>query len=192
MAREIQMAIWCDVCQAGGAQSEAEELPAVTIGTRASDKPKVLALCETHKAELYDPLVGVLSEHGVLAEKLGMATAEAKPVSSTDGRKFPAPDGLMYHCSEHPEYTSKLRSTVNNHRNEKHGAAADVYIIGNHELEYKCDICPEQFTSPQGLSVHKDSRHVPVEESRAVKAAQVGVAKRNAAKKASKKVLGAA
>lgn len=61
MAREVVTRIWCDVCFHEGEHTEAEELPPVTIG---NTKPRLLALCERHRKEFYDPFQQLLSELG--------------------------------------------------------------------------------------------------------------------------------
>lgn len=182
MAREISLTIWCDVCYDDNVQTEGEELPPITLGNL---KPRVIALCEEHKAGLFDRLSDALTQHGVLADKLGFAGPQAAAAAPTRSKAHIKnnPEGLMFTCSAcGPEVQYKVRSSANNHRDKTHGGSSEVFILSSMELPYKCDHCPETFSMPQGAAVHMEKRHPD--------AGGAPVAKR-AAKKAAKE-LGAA
>lgn len=125
MARELEIKIWCDPCFVEDIKTEGEELAPVAL---AGTKPKVLAMCERHRKELYDPFVAVLTEYGVTLEQLGRtrpgvkksptassASEGAPPSQATDsstGRPVQCPD-----CTE----SRKNPAGVSKHLRSEHG-----------------------------------------------------------------------
>lgn len=65
MAREIITRIWCDVCLEDEQQVDATETPPIIMG---SNKPRILALCETHEKEFLTPLRELLLAAGSLVD----------------------------------------------------------------------------------------------------------------------------
>jgi hypothetical protein len=138
MARRVIVKMLCDPCLAGGVEVEAEELPAMTL---TGNKPRVLALCESHRNEVYDPLVAMLKDHGQIVDiEPATGTASApKAAKKTAAAKAPAPGvsgEVQYHCPECREAGE-----------------------------------PRSFTAPQGLGAHRYRAHGVESASKQEKAA---------------------
>lgn len=117
MAREIVTLthVWCDVCLRDGQQVEAEELPPVSIGKL---KPRLLALCEPHRKELFDPFREVVSDLGqIVPSSVQLGLPGSTIASASDQGIWPCPDPDCEHHSQ--PYTH--RQSLRNHAREKHG-----------------------------------------------------------------------
>lgn len=78
MAREVIVRTWCDQHLAEGQRAEAVELPPLALHEVGS-KPRVVALCEPCRKELYDPLVQLLKAHGQVVDEQYRPTKRATP-----------------------------------------------------------------------------------------------------------------
>lgn len=170
MAREIVTNIWCDPCFQGPDQerNEGEEVTIALNGTA----PKVMALCDRHRKELYIPLAAALTEYGQRTE--GSARGgKTRPAGATSGRPTaaaPATAGPLAgkgHGGEHkcPEcdYAGPTRDALNSHLTNYHDTSlAEVEAAAAGEtLPYACDVedCARTFPAPQGKGAHMRAKH---------------------------------
>lgn len=111
MARRVIVETLCDPCLAQGTEVAAEELPPLPL---IGNKPRVLALCPDHRAEVYEPLLAMVKEHGQIVDiepATGTAPRARVKATTSDGgsldcpecraagtpRSFTAPQGLGAH-----------------------------------------------------------------------------------------------
>jgi hypothetical protein len=127
MARRVITTMLCDPCLAEGNEVEGEELPPLPL---IGNKPRILALCEDHRAEVYDPLVEMVREHGQIVDIEPGPRAVARPARTrTRTRPEREPE---------PEPESPAEEPV---------------------AEYECPDCARSFTTPQGLGAHRSRVH---------------------------------
>lgn len=161
MAREIKQLIWCDLCmEIDGVQTEAEEMPPVTIGNK---KPRVLAACKEHQVEFFDKFVEILESAGIFADQLdnpGRATRSSvgRPRSGVDtsttstGKPVVCP--LVSECEARP---LKNISTVSSHLRQIHGKSM-FEALGKDGQLYDVD------GSPIDMPEIRATREVPTVE----------------------------
>lgn len=119
MARELVTHIWCDACLATPEGEEpvytkAEELPPTTMGAM---KPRLLALCEPHRKEYYDPFRELLQRLGQVVPDTGPRAVSAAPAAP--GRKvWPCP---VPTCPRHTQPFSN-KTSRSSHAQREHGA----------------------------------------------------------------------
>lgn len=111
MARRVIVETLCDPCLAKGSEVAAEELPPLPL---IGNKPRVLALCPDHRAEVYEPLLAMVKEHGQIVDiepatgttakaRVKTATPEAGSLDCPEcraaetPRSFTTPQGLGAH-----------------------------------------------------------------------------------------------
>lgn len=82
MARQITVRTLCDVHLAKGEQVDGRELTVALDGA----KPRVLALCEPCYADLWAPVLALVSEHGQ-----PVPTDAAAQPTTAPGRRLPCP-----------------------------------------------------------------------------------------------------
>lgn len=117
MAREVLTRIWCDVCLADvedgeePTHTEAEETSPVTIGFL---KPRVVALCEAHRKELFDPFDQLVRELGQPLHSGGPVIAA--PTGSRP-KAYPCPDP---ECEKHDDAYANA-SSLGGHAQRVHG-----------------------------------------------------------------------
>lgn len=90
MARELQVKIWCDPCATQDLRTEGVETPLVTIG---GNKPRMVALCEPHRKELYDPFAEIITNLGVTMDQIESNRAP-KRVKAKSGSDAPPPSQM--------------------------------------------------------------------------------------------------
>lgn len=136
MARELVTNIWCDVCLTPGEDAEpeytpAKEHPPVTVGML---QPRVVALCDTHRKELFEPFETLIREHGQTPGKITdipkAAAPKKAPKTRATGAPIPCPDPA---CEKHANPYENSSSLTGHARNahgmtlnqlrEKHGIA---------------------------------------------------------------------
>lgn len=106
MARVITVQTLCDPClNLDKAEVPGEELPPLPL---VGNKPRVLAVCQRHKAEVYDPLLAMVRDYGQIVDIDGTTSngkATKKVVQAGAGLTCPecgrddfaAPQGLGAH-----------------------------------------------------------------------------------------------
>lgn len=104
MAREVQIATWCDHCLAEGEQTAATEY----AGLNSSGVRVVVDLCDEHVVEYLDPALGVFDSYG-----RGEAKTQGKR------RKMTPASGPCPECGR--EFASA--QAVGMHRWRKHGVS---------------------------------------------------------------------
>lgn len=116
MAREVVTHIWCDVClQEDDQHVEAVETPPITVGTM---KPRVLALCERHTKEVYEPFKELVTDLGVVAhDTTASAAPRRSPGTSPGSGIFPCP---VPEC-EKQTHPFKHEQSLRNHSKQVHG-----------------------------------------------------------------------
>lgn len=180
MAREVVTHVWCDVCLQEDNYSEAKELPPITLGGM---KPRVLALCELHEKEVYQPIRELLTELGVVADSLHTGTKF--PGTSPGSGVWPCPDPG---CPKHTK-PYKHEQSLRNHARDVHnvsitvlrkqfgpggGGAPDEALFDEEDpgpapavTEAVCDVegCDKVYAWPEirypavALGVHKSKAH---------------------------------
>jgi hypothetical protein len=80
---------------AQGSEVAAEELPPLPL---IGNKPRVLALCDVHRKEVYEPLVEMVKEFGQIVDIDG--TAATAPKRSASRSSSPAPSSDALWCPE--------------------------------------------------------------------------------------------
>lgn len=109
MAREVVTHIWCDVCMhTDDVYTEATETPPIVLGNM---KPRVLALCDVHTKEVYEPIKELLTELGQVAD------AAKFPGTSPGSGTWPCPDPA---CHKH-DRPFKHEQSLRNHSKQVHG-----------------------------------------------------------------------
>lgn len=149
MAREVIVSTWCDVCLAEDERVDARELSITVTEVSGKPKPRVLALCPAHEAELVTPLLELLEEHGQLVDTEGNPITPAKAKSADKG-----PKAMSCPVCSH---VSPNRTALASHTKSMHGKTLA-------ELEGKPRpwVCPDcGYGSPkrQGLAAHRRSAH---------------------------------
>lgn len=131
MAREIITTILCDVClndEEIDEKVEAVEMPPVSIGGAA---PKVVALCEEHKADYWEPFIVLLDNLGQAVQsgkiKKSSKTAAKATLPLTSDEELPRiPKITSAQCPEcekvyaFPEY-KRPQQALGLHRRRAHG-----------------------------------------------------------------------
>lgn len=111
MAREVITRILCDVCMhLDEAYVEAVETPPITIGTA---KPRILALCEVHHKEVFEPIKELLMDLGTVLSEGSPATTRF-PGTSPGSGVFPCP---VPDCHKHTKPFKHEQSLRNHSRN---------------------------------------------------------------------------
>lgn len=112
MAREFVTHIWCDVClEQDDIRTEGSETPAITIGNM---KPRVLALCDTHMKEHYEPVKQMLQELGQPVDLPVQRSHRSDRVEEGEEMECPYPG-----CTGYGPY--RLKSSLRNHFKDVHG-----------------------------------------------------------------------
>lgn len=167
MAREVITRVWCDLCLSEDTQTEGVETPPITLG---GHKPRVLALCDVHTKEVYDPLRDLLREFGQVVDE----TAVRLPGTSPGSGIFPCPDPT---CHKHVK-PFKHEQSLRNHAKGVHGKSVTELraVLAGEEppapveplvTEAKCDQpgCDKVYAYPAfkrprtALGVHKAKAH---------------------------------
>lgn len=117
MARELVTHIWCDVCLSPGEGQDpeyvkGEELPPVVLG---NFKPRLLALCEPHRKEFYDPFRDMVARLGQVVPE-GAARPSAAPVHAPGAYACPVPT-----CPKHAN-PYRHDTSLGSHCRREHGA----------------------------------------------------------------------
>ena len=95
MARQVIVQTLCDPCLAKGEEVDAEELPPLGL---VGNKPRVLALCDVHRKEVYEPLVQMVKDYGQIVD-IEPATAST-PRKPAKAAAAPAPASAALPCPE--------------------------------------------------------------------------------------------
>lgn len=114
MAREVITKIWCDVCLQDDVYTDGSETPPITIG---SLKPRVMALCDVHVKEVFDPIKELLTELGQVLPQQG--TMARMPGTSPGSGVWPCPDPQ---CAKHTR-PYKHEQSLRNHVRQEHQMA---------------------------------------------------------------------
>jgi hypothetical protein len=158
VAREVIFKTWCDLCLAAEQKNvEGIELPALAL-PEVGNKPRVVALCEVHRKELYDPLVEVLREHGQIADEAGQPTGHTGPRGPYKKRgataKENVPGGMDCPQCGH---NSPNRSALSSHVRNMHDATLGE--VTGRPTPYECPECGRGFVAPQGVAAHRRIAH---------------------------------
>lgn len=164
MARQIIENVLCDVCLNDDETfTPAVETPWVAIG---SAKPKVVALCERHMKELFEPFQSVLAEHGQ-TEGGGKVLRSGAADSRGEATHF-CPDPT---CDRHTKgytYRSSLSSHVERHHEmtlTELRAKVGLEEEPSSELDESCPECGELFPASayqypkRILGIHRAQKH---------------------------------
>lgn len=85
MARELTMNLWCDVCLAAGDREQAEGEYTITVVGVLQSRPRLVALCERHRKEHYDPIVTLLQDFSSVPDAAPKATKKAAAAAAASG-----------------------------------------------------------------------------------------------------------
>lgn len=151
MAREIVISVLCDACLRHEIRTEATELPPLSLAP--TRKPRVLALCDPCKKELYEPLLLLLAERGAPVADDGTAPLPTLVPTEASGKGRPPIESPCPACA----HVSISRGALKSHVRQVHGTTLDE--LNGEETPYPCPICGRGFTRPQGLSTHRRIVH---------------------------------
>lgn len=156
MARQVEVKVLCDPCMARDQEAAGEEF---TISLQG-DKPLVVAFCEPHRKEFYDPIVDALAIYGEKASA-DMLSGKAKRQTYPSVR---AERGSGEHACPVEGCTKAYawRGSLRTHVQDEHGTTLAV-LEGRtgSETVYKCEVegCGRAFDSAQGLALHTTRLH---------------------------------
>jgi ribosomal protein S27E len=162
MARQVIVKTWCDPCLDNGQDNEGVELPALKL-PELPGRARLLALCEVHRKELYDPLVEALrllgqpvdAEGAVVPTKTTRKKAAA-PVEPTAVEPAAA-DGRVA-CPSCGESLAS-RTGLQAHVRRIHDTTLAVLEGRNAEDGFACPECGQVCLNPQGLGAHRSRIH---------------------------------
>lgn len=149
MARQINVSILCDPCLSNEIASEGAEEYVLTIQGVAGGKPRVVALCSTHRKEFYDPISEVLSLYGQPPIKAGaykgprvehLEESSGPVVCPACDRSYKNRGSLRSHCSE------------THHRT--------LAQLEGKPTPFPCETCEMAFERNQQLALHTKRAHV--------------------------------
>lgn len=134
MARRVEISVLCDVCLAEDVESEGVEVSVSLDGAA----PRTLALCETDRKDLLDPLADALVRLGQLPEGASIRDRKSE---------------LCPVCGK--GYTTRKR--LGDHMGKMHGTTLGLLESGQEpdSEAFPCDRCDKSFPTSQGLSMHK-------------------------------------
>jgi hypothetical protein len=149
MAREVIVRTWCDPCLADDKHEEGDEFGPMSL---IPGKPRVVALCEVHRKELYDPLIELLTDHGQPVDSDGNSSpgvrGHHKPrATNATGPTCPA-------CG----HVSTTRTALQAHTRKMHEASLGV-LEGKAPSVHTCPECQREFDTPQGMGAHRRAVH---------------------------------
>jgi hypothetical protein len=177
MAREVIVKTWCDPCLAEDVNEEGTELAPILLPELGGTKPRVVAVCEVHRKELYQPLLDLLAEHGQMVDEDGNPTGPRgsykKRANSTQGPLTCPAEGC--------DHSSPNRSALSSHVRNMHDTTLSV--LQGEETPYECPECGLKSARPQGIAAHRRKVHgvvgtsataVAVREAKAASSADQG------------------
>lgn len=150
MAREVIVRTWCDPCLAEDRHTEAEELPPLALTGR---KPRVVALCEVHRKELFDPLAQLLADHG---QPVDESTSSLRIPKSSPTAK-PSTSGSSELKCPGCEYIAPNRSSLQSHARAQHNTT--LAELAGEPTPFECDVCHQKFSTNAGRGVHRTRSH---------------------------------
>jgi hypothetical protein len=172
MAREVILRTWCDVCLAKDQNEEGIELPPLHL---VPGKPRVVALCEVHRKELFDPLVELLKEHGQPVDPDGNPTPGVRGhyqprrgQRSTPANERKLAEGGVPCPFPGCGMVSKSRPSLQHHTTRMHQVSLDtleaappgeVETVAALPKAYECPDCERTFETPQGRGAHRARAH---------------------------------
>lgn len=152
MAREVIVRTWCDPCLAEDVQEDGVELAPLLLPELGGTKPRVVALCEVHRKELYQPLLDLLEEHGQMVDEEGNPSGPRGKY--TRAKDVPNPLGCP---AEGCSHESPNRSALSSHVRNMHDTTLSV-LLGE-ETPYECPECGLKSARPQGIAAHRRKVH---------------------------------
>lgn len=158
MAREVIFKTWCDLCLARDEQTEGQEIPPLLLPEIPGKQAVVVALCEVHRKEVYDPLVAILQEYGQHVDEHGNPTGprgkyKAKPGSPAAAVIEAVPDSTCPLCGKEMAH----RGSVNSHLRNSHGTTRGE--VEGQKSQHECPECHRMFQLPQALGSHRKRAH---------------------------------
>jgi uncharacterized C2H2 Zn-finger protein len=175
MARQVIVKTWCDPCLDADQETEGTELPPLKL-PELPGRARVLALCEVHRKEVYEPLVDMLRELGQTVdgegnpagargplkktpmEPAGAPAAEAR-VGIVDGKVkvTAAEDGRVVcpTCSK----SLKTRTSLQAHVRHVHDTTLAVLEGRDSTDGFTCPECGQVCLNAQGLGAHRSRIH---------------------------------
>jgi hypothetical protein len=189
MARQVTITTVCDVCLTDDNTEPAEELPPLNL-PEVPGKAKVLALCEVHRKEFYDPLVRLLAALGQAVDesgepavkgvvgapkkgkggsKLGVGSvlakapaAKAEPAGKASGKgKVTCPACKKHYANE---------SALSSHVRLQHDTT--LAALRGEPTPFTCPECGNTYGTGHGLGAHRFRKHGVQGTSKSSKAAK--------------------
>lgn len=165
MAREIIVHLWCDPCLAEDQRVEGQELPPLVLPEVPGNRPRVAAVCERHRKELYQPLIDLLTEHGQALDEDG------NPTGPRGGSYGKAKGDKAMTCPE-CGHTSPNKGALSSHVRNMHDTTL-AELLG--EATLPCPECGQKCGRPQGLAAHRLRSHGVTAEQRRAEEAEAGL-----------------
>jgi hypothetical protein len=153
VAREVIVRTWCDPCLAEDRQEDGVELAPLLLPELGGTKARVVALCEVHRKELYQPLLDLLEEHGQMVDEEGNPSG---PRGAYKKRALASPEALS--CpAEGCDHISPNRSALSSHVRNMHGTTLSA--LNGEPTPYECPECGLKSARPQGIAAHRRKVH---------------------------------
>lgn len=164
MAREVIVKTWCDPCLEQGEEREGVELSPTKLA-ELPGRARIIALCEVHHKELYEPFVTVLRELGQTVDEDGQpagargpkrkaAPAEQKPDKphacpkcGKGSKTFP---GLQAHVRAQHGTTLRELQGLPPFRTTGPPVPTEPLV---------CPECGQSCANAQGLGAHRKQKH---------------------------------
>lgn len=170
MAREVQVQIWCDPCFGQEKREPALDEFTITVVGVMGSKPRVLALCEPHRKEFYDPIVDALTDFSTQAEVAAPKTPKRhhEGGTGTSGpRTVEEREAAGHRCPECDDPFSS-RGSLQGHCVRSHGRT--LAQLEGQDCPFTCrgevegpegkDVpCPMAFPLPQHRVLHEKKTH---------------------------------
>lgn len=157
MAREVIVRTWCDPCLANDVQEEGTELPPLTLPGLTGNKRRVLALCDVHRKEVYQPLLELLEEHGQMVDDEGNPSGPRGPYKTRGASQGNSTQGSLTCPAEGCDHTSPNRSALSSHVRNMHDTTLSV--LQGLDTPFECPECGLKSARPQGIAAHRRKVH---------------------------------
>jgi predicted RNA-binding Zn-ribbon protein involved in translation (DUF1610 family) len=165
MARQVIVKTWCDPCLEQSVDTEGEELPPLKL-PELPGRARVLALCEVHRKELYDPLVEALRELGQTVDAEGNPAGARGPLKKTPMEPAitgpsSTPSSAELGPTTCPDCFKELKSLGSLQAHVRHVHNTTLRELQGHPKGegFACPECGQVCLNAQGLGAHRSRKH---------------------------------